>query len=111
MDSIIFIVEKFALIVIVVSFIMLIGCGVMLIKNNITYNNLTLILAAIHKYNMAQKFNNGSVDYISYDCMKDYDRALYNLFYWGYKKLVPPEIYKKIRPHIAEVKAEWKTLN
>lgn len=101
MDVYITTLEKILLILIAGGIVGLIGCGIMLIKNQITYKNLILITCAIHKHNIDSANHGAAIDY---DCMKDYDRAFYNLFYWGYKKLVPPEIYKKIRPYIAEVK-------
>ena len=73
---------------------------VMLIKNEITYKNQEIILFAIHEYNedMISRLKCSSC--ISYDEMEDYNSTLWRLWDWGYKHIVPPEIFEAIIPYI-----------
>lgn len=43
---------------------------------------------------------------ISYECIESYYKTLFNLFDWGYKNLVPRDVYKRIEPFID--KENWK---
>lgn len=82
--------------------------GIFLIKNNVTYHNLRKIDDAIYQYN--NHLINGcetleelyAVSYISYDSVKSYGEALWNLSDWGYEHLVAPDIFEKIQPFIKE---------
>lgn len=75
-------------------------CLVVLLKNLITYKNLTIILDAIHCYNI-NMIDLGNLDrIISYDVIKSYIEVLLNPFDWGYKNLVPKDVFALIEPFI-----------
>ena len=76
----------------------------------IKYLNTTVkrcnILDAIEKYNQ-QEIENHCLEYtdepvklIPYRFSKTYYETLFNLFDWGYKNLVPPDVYEKIKPYL-----------
>ena len=83
-------------------------CGVLLIKNNVTYHNLRKIGDAILRYNLhlidrcetSEELD--AISFISYNSVKSYGQALWNLFDWGYEHLVAPDIFEKIQPFIKE---------
>lgn len=77
-------------------------CGVMLIKNNLTYKNRTIIADAIFKYNLNQiSLSNSSVDFIdTASVVESYNKTLFRLYDWGYKNIVPVDVLEKISPFI-----------
>ena len=48
-------------------------------------------------------------DYISYDCVANFDRILLNPFDWSYKNIVPSDVLKKIEPFMNEYESEERT--
>lgn len=46
-------------------------------------------------------------DYISYDCVANFDRILLNPFDWSYKNIVPSDVLKKIEPFMNEYEGEY----
>lgn len=75
-------------------------CLVALLKNLITYKNLTIILDAIYRYNI-NMIDLGNLDrIISYNVIKSYIEVLLNPFEWGYKNIVPQDTYALIEPFI-----------
>lgn len=75
-------------------------CLVALLKNLITFKNLTIILGAIYHYNI-NMIDLGNLDrIISYNVIKSYIEVLLNPFEWGYKNIVPQDTYALIEPFI-----------
>ena len=73
---------------------------IMHIKNEVTYKNNIIISRAIYFYNI-DRISKGDLDGIlSYDVIKSYNKALINMFDWGYNNLVPKDIYALIEPFI-----------
>ena len=73
---------------------------VMHIKNEVTYKNNLIISRAIYFYNI-DRISKGDLDgMLSYDVIKSYNKSLINMFDWGYKNLVPKDIYALIEPFI-----------
>ena len=82
------------------TIIVLLFCCVMHIKNEVTYKNDLIISRAIYFYNI-DRISKGDLDSIlSYDVIKSYNKAFINIFDWGYKNLVPEDIYALIEPFI-----------
>ena len=70
------------------------------IKNEVTYKNNIIISRAIYFYNI-DRISKGDLDgMLSYDVIKSYNKSLINMFDWGYKNLVPKDIYALIEPFI-----------
>lgn len=75
-------------------------------KNNNTYKNYMILLNAIAEHNCAVILEDRCDKRISYECIESYYKTLFNLFDWGYKNLVPRDVYKRIEPFID--KENWK---
>ena len=70
------------------------------IKNEITYKNMMIISDAIYRYNISMIKDERYDELISYDDIKSLDKALFNIFDWGYKNLLPKDTYMLIEPFI-----------
>lgn len=79
---------------------------ILLFKNNNTYKNHIILLNAIAEHNRAAILKDQYDKRISYACIESYCKTLFNLFDWGYKNLVPRDVYKRIEPFIDE--DNWK---
>lgn len=89
-----------------ISIFILIVTVIVYFKNNNTYKNHMIILNAIAKYNWAAILEDQCDKRIEYACIESYYKTLFNLFDWGYKNLVPRDVYKRIEPFID--KENWK---
>lgn len=92
-----------------ISIFILIAMVILLFKNNNTYKNHIILLNAIAEHNYAAILEDRCDKCISYECIESYYKALFNLFDWGYKNLVPRDVYKRIDPFID--KENWKEMN
>lgn len=94
------------LIVTTILLILWVLCIILWIKNTITYIYIHKVIDGIFEYNhkeIDRGYCSGdieSIQLISYKCLKSYDRAMFNLFNWGYTSVVPNEILEKIKPYI-----------
>lgn len=79
------------------------------IKNNFTFANRNFIRNAIFIYNTRQLHNSiinntdEDFDFIDASVMESYRRTLFRLYDWGYKNIVPSDVFDKIAPIIEEV--------
>ncbi len=89
-----------------ISIFILISMVILHLKNNNTYKNHIIILNAIAKHNCAAILEDQCNKCIEYGCIESYYLSLFNLFDWGYKNLVPRDVYKRIEPFIDE--ENWK---
>lgn len=93
-------------IVILISICLLIIYGVFtiyyLIKNDVTCNHHIRIVEAIaaYKKHCILYGSSGSEDLVNYDDMEDYDKTLWRLWDWGYKRILPKEKYELIKEYI-----------
>ena len=101
--------ETVAIVGLTLIAIVLIICGVMLIKNEVTYRNRIKILNAIYRYsfnNIAKDFDNWQPgqpqtwDSVNSSDMEDYDTTLYRFWDWGYTRILPPDKFELIKPFI-----------
>lgn len=78
-------------------FIMFI-CIFLVVKNIRTYFVRSKVAMAICQYRID---NVVSVSYwINTDRMEDYNKTLFRFWDWGYKRIVPKEIYNRIKDYI-----------
>lgn len=85
----------YTLLVIIVLF-----CIMLLIKNEITFRNRCIIISSILAYQHdAIKHEEFSFD-ISGTDMEDYNKTLYRLWDWGYKRILPKEKYEIVKRYI-----------
>ena len=70
------------------------------IKTLITYKNMMIISDSIYRYNLSMIEDERYDELISYDDIKSLDKALFNIFDWGYKNLLPRDTYMLIEPFI-----------
>lgn len=90
-------------ILMVLSWLMVLGCVFVTIKNENAYHNRIIILRGIGDYINWRRKNNLSIDDTElslYDSMEPYDRTLWRLGDWSYKNILPPDKYKIIKPFI-----------
>jgi len=89
-----------------INVFILIAMVILYFKNNNTYKNHIILLNAIAEHNRAAILEDQCDKCISYECIESYNKTLFNLFDWGYKNLVPRDVYKRIEPFIDE--ENWK---
>ena len=70
------------------------------IKTLITYKNMMIISDSIYRYNLSMIEDERYDELISYDDIKSLDKALFNIFDWGYKDLLPKDKYVLVEPFI-----------
>lgn len=96
----------------IVGIIGLMICIFYRIKVENTGKMFLKVIDAISDYNCFQirnnctPDNNFKCDYISYDCVANFDRILLNPFDWSYKNVVPSDVLKKIEPFMNEYEVE-----
>lgn len=77
----------------------------MYFKNYVTYRKRVIILNAIYLYRRElieqDKYDEAQVNM---DDMESYDKTLWRLWDWGYKRILPPEKFEIIKPYIEDVK-------
>ena len=89
-----------------INVFILIAMVILYFKNKNTYKNHMILLNAIAKHNCAAMLDDQCDKRIDYGCIESYNKTLFNLFDWGYKNLVPRDVYKRIEPFIDE--ENWK---
>ena len=89
-----------------INVFILIAMVILHFKNNNTYKNHIILLNAIAEHNRAAMLEDRCDKWISYECIESYYKTLFNLFDWGYKNLVPRDVYKRIEPFID--KESWQ---
>jgi hypothetical protein len=73
-------------------------CIFLVVKNIRTYDVRSKVATAICQYRID---NDVSVSYwINTDRMEDYNKTLFRFWDWGYKRIVPKEIYNRIKDYI-----------
>lgn len=81
----------------------IIVCILFEIKNENTYRQMRRIGQGIRMYNMS-RIEDGTYSYKEslemYLSVKPYWMALINVFYWGYRKLIPEDVYEKIKDYV-----------
>ena len=87
----------------IVMFIILFYNVYMYVKNNNTFKQRMKIIKAIHAYFQSKKgieeMDVAEIDYM-YHSVEPYDDTLNRRLDWGYKNIVPPDVYEKIEPYI-----------
>lgn len=90
---------------VIVMFIYLVYSAYMIFKNENTFKQRVKIIKAIHAYFQSKKdveeMDVEEVDYM-YHSVEPYDDTLNRRLDWGYKNIVPPDVYEKIEPYIKE---------
>lgn len=72
------------------------------IKNQNTFENHSKVIRAISIYN-TEVIRSGVQNWektISVNCIENYEKTLFRLHDWSYKKIVPPDVLEKIEPYI-----------
>lgn len=78
---------------------------IFLIKNERTYKQRVKIIKAIKKYNVDiidECYSYEEYKYMSirYDCIEKYEETLFRFWDWGNKRIVPKEVYEKIKKYL-----------
>ena len=77
---------------------------VILIKNEVTFRNRTIISQAIFLYEMDAIINNRVPALgFGYDDRESYEATLYRLWDWGYTRILPPDKFEIIKPYVEKV--------
>lgn len=77
---------------------------ILLIKNENTNRKRMIIIEAIKEYCTFRIKNDtwDRTDLSLYDCMEPYDRTLWRLTDWSYKRILPRDKFEIIKPFIKE---------
>lgn len=94
--------EYVALSFLVLCVLGILACVYLLFKNDNTCRKLCRVSEAIYQYNVSQIRKDRSLNIIPYSVIRDYDAAFYDLFNWGYRDVVPSDVFEKIKPFIAK---------
>ena len=80
---------------------------ILLVKNEVTYRNMTIITHAVHDYRSRQITENKPI-FVDYDDMKSYRKVLFRICDWGYENILSPDKYVLIAPYIKPYKGNKK---
>ena len=78
--------------------ISVIVCVILLIRNEVTYNNHMKLADAIFKYNIHSIIHDTGDAPIGYNCIESYGLSLFRIWDFGYKNMVSKEVLEKIEP-------------
>ena len=76
----------------------------LILKNIRTYSVRYKICRAICQYRITNRIHYNH--YIDYNCMESYNKTLFRLWDWGYKRIVNKYVYDEIKKYIKEYKHE-----
>lgn len=71
-----------------------------MLKVDNAYYQRRKVMYAIHGYNLRMIDNNTRENSIRFECMESFNSTLYRLWDWGCKRIVPNNIYEKIKPYM-----------
>lgn len=96
------------MIVIFVYLAAVLFCVLLLAKNANTFRQHVLICTAVRDYHL-DLIGRGAYDVLAnppvdYDDMESYDRTLWRLWDWGYKRILTRDKYMYIKPYIDKIK-------
>lgn len=96
------------MIVIFVCLATILFCVLLLAKNINTFKQHELIGTAVRDYHL-DLITRGAHDVLAnppvdYDDMESYDRTLWRLWDWGYKRILTLDKYMYIKPYIDKIK-------
>ena len=91
--------ETISIIVVGFGVLAMLFCVFMLIRNSVVYENHMKIINAIHEYNQ-QQISLHNFDLTIEYYTEPYDRTMWRLWDFGCKRIVTPDIYKKIEPYL-----------
>lgn len=100
--------------IVLIYFIIFSVFAVFFLKINNAYKNTAIIMNAIYDYVSNRIYEIDEIESFSqlpdiashmYDTIQSYGKTVLRFWDWGYKNIVPPEIYELIKPFI---KAEEK---
>lgn len=92
--------SNFEYIVLGIGLFVITFCAMMCFKNEITFANIMIISDAIYAYNLDMIEHNRIDAVISFNNIASYYTVVFRLWDWGYKHIVPPEIFEVIKPYI-----------
>lgn len=93
--------ETITIAIMVLGILAALFSGFMLIRNHFVYENHMKIINAIHEYNQEQILHNHYDLKLDYNTnMESYSRTMWRLWDFGCKRIVTPDIYKKIEPYL-----------
>lgn len=82
--------------------IVIICCGIALIRNEFVFRTHNMIIDAIHRYQMKRLKDGAHIgDFeVEYDDMESYEATFIRVWDWGYTRILPPEKFEIIKPFI-----------
>lgn len=91
--------ETISIIVVGFGILAALFSGFMLIRNHFVYENHMKVINAIHEYNQEQiSLHNFDLTIEYYT--EPYERTMWRLWDFGCKRIVTPDVYKKIEPYL-----------
>lgn len=82
-----------------ICYLALIFSFVILIKNNVTLNNHTIVGEAILAYRL-HCIHNHTEAVVDWDDEESYNKTLFRIWDWGYTRILPPDKFEIIKPFI-----------
>ena len=77
--------------------------GLIAIKNGVTFRAHMTISYAIHRYTTEQILNERYEFDVTYDDMESYEKTLFRIWDWGYKRILPPDKFEIVKPYIVKM--------
>lgn len=86
--------------------------GYMWLKANNACRNQVLIATAIYLYqeDRIDKKDLDHVDDVRFEDIEEFEKTVYRMTDWGYKRILPKEKYELVKPFIARAKKECPSL-
>ena len=86
--------------IISICIVTLVISTLLIIKNGVTYRQRAVIRNAIYRYIMNLFDKDILVFDVDFHDMEEYDKTLYRLWDWSYKRILPKEKFEIIKPYI-----------
>ena len=85
-----------------ISITMIVYSGIILIKNNVTFDMHDKLLDAIrdYKFDCIDRGDFDAAHLVEFRDLEPYSKTLYRIWDWGYENILPPEKFELIKPFL-----------
>lgn len=88
--------ETFRIALCISLLVIIVLMAVLTVKNFNALEQRSVIINAIFGHDIGVKV----YEQIGFDIMEPYEKTLFRIWDWGYTRIVPPEVFEKIKPYI-----------
>lgn len=89
------------MVILILLFILVVCLMVLMVRNEIVYRNRDLVRKSIFAYHKDRIEQGLYFDFeVDYSDMEEYEKTLFRLWDWGYKRILPKGKYEIIKEYI-----------